>query len=502
MEKNTLNDLRQKAYLSGGEMRIKRQHEKGKLTARERLNILLDPDSFEEWGLFVTSRTQVDGTFSDGVITGTGTIFGRTIFVYAQDFTMMGGSLGEAHAEKIVTLMEKAIICGAPIICLCDSGGARIQEGVAALAGYADIFQKNIMASGVIPQISVIMGPCAGGAAYSPAITDFTFMVDKTAYMFLTGPDVIKTVTRETVTQEALGGAMVHSTKSGLVDVVGENDTDTLEKLRIFMTFLPDNNKKKPEKIPQEDPWDRPTNSLENLIPKDPKTPYDMHELIQTIIDSKDFSEIKRGFAPNLITGFSRLDGEAVGIIANQPFALAGCLDINASIKGARFVRFCDAFNIPIITFVDVPGFLPGVHQEHQGIIRHGAKLLYAYGEATVPKITLITKKAYGGAYDAMGSKHLRGDLNYAWPSGEIAVMGPEGAVEVLHKGLLSPEDFEDAVTAYKKNQATPLVAASRGYIDDIIDPKDTRKRLIQGLRILKNKEVFNPWKKHGNIPL
>lgn len=503
-----LEDLQREALAAGGEERIQAQHEKGKLTARERLDVLLDPGSFEEWGMYVTHRCRDFGMENqkirgDGVVTGFGKIDGRPVFVFSQDFTVFGGSLSEAHAEKICKILDQAVRQGIPIIGLNDSGGARIQEGVASLGGYAEVFQRNVLASGVIPQISVIMGPCAGGAVYSPAMTDFTFMVKNSSYMYVTGPDVVKTVTHETVSHEELGGAETHATKSGVADHAFENDLDALLMTRKLISFLPSSNREKPPFQETRDPLDRKEVDLDHLVPSNSQKPYDIKELIYRVVDDEDFFEIQPQFAGNIVIGFARLGGRVAGVVANQPMVLAGCLDINGSRKAARFVRFCDCFHIPIVTFVDVPGFLPGVSQEHNGIIRHGAKLLFAYAEATVPKITLITRKAYGGAYDVMASKHLRGDLNYAWPSAEIAVMGPKGAVEVLYKkSKLSEAQIEEKIEAYKEKFANPYVAAERGYVDDVFAPRETRLRLVRALALLENKELENPWKKHDNIPL
>lgn len=503
-----LENKRAEARLGGGQARIDAQHAKGKLTARERIDLLLDEGSFEEYDMFVEHRCNdfgmQDKKFAgDGVVTGSGTIHGRLVFVFSQDFTVFGGSLSQTHAQKILKVMDMAMKNRAPLIGINDSGGARIQEGVAALGGYADIFQKNVLASGVIPQISMIMGPCAGGAVYSPAITDFIFMVKDTSYMFVTGPDVVKTVTNETVTQEELGGASTHTTKSGVADKAFENDVEALKQLRRFYDFLPLNNREKPPARPTFDKPDRIENSLDSVVPSNANKPYDMHEVIHKIVDEGDFFEIQPDHAGNIITGFGRMDGSTVGFVANQPMVLAGCLDIDSSKKAARFVRFCDCFNIPIVTLVDVPGFLPGTAQEYGGIIKHGAKLLYAYGEATVPKITIITRKAYGGAYDVMASKHLRGDYNYAWPRAEIAVMGAKGAVEILYRKDKDDQDKVDAhVKSYEDLFANPYVAAQRGFIDDVIMPHGTRRRIIKSLKVLATKELENPWKKHGNIPL
>jgi len=503
-----LDGKRAAAREGGGTRRIEAQHAKGKLTARERIEVLLDRDSFEEWDMFVEHRCDEFGMGEnripgDGVVTGHGTINGRTVFVFSQDFTVFGGSLSEAHAEKICKVMDKAMQVGAPVIGLNDSGGARIQEGVASLGGYAEVFQRNVMASGVVPQISLILGPCAGGAVYSPAMTDFIFMVKDSAYMFVTGPDVVKTVTHETVTAEALGGATTHTTKSGVADLAFENDVEALLELRRFFEFLPGSNREAPPLRPTDDPDDRVEISLDSLVPRDPTKPYDMKELIEKVVDEGEFFELQPNYAGNIITAFGRLGGETVGFVANQPMVLAGCLDIASSIKAARFVRFCDCFNIPVVTFVDVPGFLPGTSQEYNGIIKHGAKLLFAFAEATVPKVTVITRKAYGGAYDVMSSKHIRGDVNYAWPTAEIAVMGPKGAVEIIFRSDLGDEEKIAARTeSYRQRFANPFVAASRGYLDDVIMPHGTRRRLIKALRLLRTKELENPWKKHDNLPL
>ena len=503
-----LEEKRAQARAGGGAKRVEKQHEKGKLTARERLELLLDPGSFEEWDMFVEHRCTDFGMEEqkipgDGVITGFGTINGRLTFVFSQDFTVFGGSLSETHAAKICKIMDQAMKVGAPVIGLNDSGGARIQEGVASLGGYADVFQKNVMASGVVPQISMIMGPCAGGAVYSPAMTDFIFMVKDSSYMFVTGPDVVKTVTHETVTQEELGGAITHSSKSGVADLAFENDVEAIMNMRRFFDFLPLNNKEKPPVRPTMDSPERAEPALDSLIPENPNKPYDMRELIEKIADESDFFEIQPDYAANILTGFIRLEGSTVGVIANQPMVLAGCLDIDSSKKAARFVRFCDCFNIPILTLVDVPGFLPGTNQEYNGIIKHGAKLLFAFAEATVPKVTLITRKAYGGAYDVMASKHLRGDVNYAWPSAEIAVMGPKGAVEIIFRADMDdPQKIADRTEEYRQKFANPFVAGSRGYIDDVIMPRNTRRRLCRAFAMLRDKELSNPWKKHDNIPL
>ncbi|HEY0523843.1 MAG TPA: acyl-CoA carboxylase subunit beta [Stellaceae bacterium] len=503
-----LDEKRAAARVGGGTRRIDAQHAKGKLTARERLDVLLDPGSFEEWDTFVEHRSTDFGMAEqkipgDGVVTGYGTINGRLVFVFSQDFTVFGGSLSEAHAEKICKVMDQAMKVGAPVIGLNDSGGARIQEGVASLGGYADVFQRNVLASGVVPQISLIMGPCAGGAVYSPAMTDFIFMVKDSSYMFVTGPDVVKTVTHETVTQEELGGAVTHTTKSGVADLAFENDIEALLQLRRLMDFLPSSNREKPPVRLCTDPASRADKSLDTLVPANPNKPYDMKELIEKVVDDGDFFEIQPDYARNMIVGFARMEGSTIGIVANQPMVLAGCLDIDSSRKAARFVRFCDCFEIPILTFVDVPGFLPGTAQEFGGIIKHGAKLLYAFAEATVPKITVITRKAYGGAYDVMSSKHLRGDLNLAWPSAEIAVMGPKGAVEIIFRqDLGDPAKIEARTEEYREKFANPFVAASRGFIDEVIFPHGTRRRICRALAMLRNKALENPWKKHDNIPL
>ena len=496
------------AALGGGQKRIDAQHAKGKLTARERLDVLLDEDSFEELDTYVEHDCvdfgmQDQKVPCDGVVTGSGTINGRLVYVFSQDFTVFGGSLSKRHAEKICKVMDKAMLVGAPVIGLNDSGGARIQEGVDSLAGYADVFQRNVLASGVIPQISMVMGPCAGGAVYSPAMTDFIFMVKESSYMFVTGPDVVKTVTNEVVTQEELGGAITHTTKSSVADLAFENDIEALLAARDFFDYLPENNRAGVPTRPTSDPFDRAEMSLDTLIPPNANQPYDMHELIRKTVDEGDFFEVQPAHAANIICGFGRIEGRTIGIVANQPLVLAGVLDINSSKKAARFVRFCDAFEIPIIPFVDVPGFRPGTAQEYNGIIKHGAKLLFAYAEATVPKITVITRKAYGGAYDVMASKHLRGDLNYAWPTAEIAVMGAKGAVEIIFSSDIGdPEKIAQRTKEYEDRFANPFVAASRGYIDEVIHPHNTRKRIALGLRKLRNKQLENPWKKHDNIPL
>lgn len=504
-----LEAKRAAARLGGGQRRIDAQHAKGKLTARERLEVLLDEGTFEEWDVFVEHRCTDFGMDKqekipgDGVVTGYGTINGRLVFVFSQDFTVFGGSLSETHAAKICKIMEEAMKVGAPVIGLNDSGGARIQEGVASLGGYADVFQKNVLASGVIPQISLVMGPCAGGAVYSPAMTDFIFMVKDSSYMFVTGPDVVKTVTHETVSAEELGGAITHSSKSGVADLALENDVEALLSTRRLMSFIPANNREKAPLWPTEDPADRIERSLDTLVPADAQKPYDIKEVIVKVADEGDFFEIQPTYAQNIVVGFIRLEGATVGVVANQPLVLAGCLDIDSSKKGGRFVRFCDAFNIPILTLVDVPGFMPGTAQEYGGIIKHGAKLLYAYAEATVPKVTVITRKAYGGAYDVMASKHLRGDVNLAWPSAEIAVMGSKGAVEIIFRKDIGDEEKIAAHTAeYQEKFANPFIASARGYIDDVVMPHATRKRICRSFAMLKNKQLDNPWRKHGNIPL
>jgi propionyl-CoA carboxylase beta chain len=505
---NELEARRQSARAGGGAKRVDAQHAKGKLSARERLDVLLDEGSFEEWDMFVEHRSVEFGMADqkvpgDGVVTGWGTINGRLVFVYSQDFTVFGGSLSEAHAEKICKIMDQAMKVGAPVIGLNDSGGARIQEGVASLAGYANVFQRNVLASGVVPQLSLIMGPCAGGAVYSPAMTDFIFMVKDSSYMFVTGPDVVKTVTHEIVSAEDLGGAATHTQKSGVADLAFDNDVEALLQTRRFFDFLPQNNKASLPQRPTQDSPERVEPSLDTLVPANPNKPYDMHEAILKIVDDADFFEIQPDNAKNIIVGFGRIEGATVGFVANQPMVLAGCLDIAASIKAARFVRFCDCFGIAIVTLVDVPGFMPGTAQEYGGIIKHGAKLLYAYAEATVPKVTLITRKAYGGAYDVMASKHLRGDLNYAWPTAEIAVMGPKGAVEIIFRADMGdPAKIEARTDEYRKRFANPFVAASRGFLDDVILPASTRPRLARALAMLRTKKLENPWKKHGNIPL
>jgi propionyl-CoA carboxylase beta chain len=503
-----LEGRRAVARLGGGQKRIDAQHARGKLTARERIEVLLDEGSFEEFDMFVEHRatefgmaeTKVPG---DGVVTGWGTVNGRTIYLFAKDFTVFGGSLSETHAQKILKVQDMALRNRAPIIGLFDAGGARIQEGVAALGGYGEVFQRNVLASGVIPQISVIMGPCAGGDVYSPAMTDFIFMVRDTSYMFVTGPDVVKTVTNETVTAEELGGASIHTTKSSIADGGYDDDVTALLEMRRLIDFLPANNKADVPELSVYDEPDRVDLSLDTLIPDNPNKPYDIKELILKTVDEADFFEIQEAYARNIVVGFGRMEGRTVGIVANQPMVLAGVLDSDASRKAARFVRFCDCFGIPLVTFVDVPGFLPGTAQEYGGLIKHGAKLLFAYAEATVPKVTIITRKAYGGAYDVMASKHLRGDLNYAWPTAEIAVMGAKGAVEILYRSELGDAEKIAARTKeYEARFANPFVAAERGYIDEVIIPHSTRRRVCRGLRMLRNKHLENPWKKHDNIPL
>lgn len=510
-----LMSMRERARLGGGEKRIESQHKKGKLTARERIDILLDEGSFEEFDMFVSHRCIDFGLkgqdyLSDGVVTGYGTIDGRLVYVFSQDFTVFGGSLSEMYAQKICKVMDKAMKVGAPVIGINDSGGARIQEGVKSLGGYADIFQRNIMASGVIPQISAIFGPCAGGAVYSPALTDYTIMTKETSYMFVTGPKVVKTVTGEEVSTEDLGGASVHTSKSGVAHFAADNEEEAILLIRKLLSYMPQNNLEEPPLVACDDPIDRLDDNLNYIVPDNPNKPYDVKDVIHSIADENEFLEVQRGYAPNIITGFARFNGISCGIVANQPNYLAGVLDINASRKGARFVRFCDAFNIPILTLVDVPGFLPGTAQEYGGIIIHGAKLLFAYGEATVPKVTIILRKAYGGAYDVMSSKHLRGDINYAWPGAEIAVMGPKGAIEVLHAKELSEitDDSErvkfinEKEEEYRNKFANPYVAAKYGYIDDVIEPRNTRFRVIRALQMLATKKDTNPPKKHSNIPL
>ncbi len=496
------------ARIGGGAARVEAQHAKGKLTARERIELLLDEGSFEEFDMFVAHRCtdfdmEANRPAGDGVVTGWGTVNGRQIYVFSQDFTVFGGSLSETHAQKICKIMDMALQNGAPVIGINDSGGARIQEGVASLAGYAEVFQRNILASGVVPQISLIMGPCAGGAVYSPAMTDFIFMVKDTSYMFVTGPDVVKTVTNEIVTAEELGGASTHTRKSSVADGAFENDVEALAEVRRLIDFLPMNNREKPPVRPFFDDIKREEPSLDTLIPDNANTPYDMKELVLKLADEADFYEIQAEFAKNILTGFIRLEGSTVGVVANQPTVLAGCLDIDASRKAARFVRFCDAFEIPLLTLVDVPGFLPGTAQEYGGVIKHGAKLLFAYGEATVPKVTVITRKAYGGAYDVMSSKHLRGDFNYAWPTAEIAVMGARGAVEILYRTELgNPAKIAERTRDYEDRFANPFVAAEKGFIDEVILPHSTRCRICRAFASLRGKRQQNPWKKHDNIPL
>ena len=503
-----LEKKRAHARLGGGEKRIAAQHAKGKLTARERIEVLLDEGSFEEWDMFVEHGCNDFGMADqkipgDGVVTGHGYINGRLVFVFSQDFTVFGGSLSEAHAEKICKILETATKVGAPVIGINDSGGARIQEGVASLGGYAEVFQRNVTASGVVPQISVIMGPCAGGAVYSPALTDFIFMVKDSSYMFVTGPDVVKTVTHEEVTSEDLGGAVTHTARSGVADLAFENDVEALLMVRRFFNYLPSNNRERAPLREAGDPPNRDDYSLDTLIPDNPNKPYDMKELVEKVVDDGEFFELQPDYAKNIIVGFARMDGQVVGIVANQPLVLAGCLDIKSSIKAARFVRFCDAFSIPVITFVDVPGFMPGTAQEYGGIIKHGAKLLYAYAECTVPKITVITRKAYGGAYDVMASKHLRGDVNFAWPHAEIAVMGAKGAVEIIFREEKSdPAKLAAREAEYKQKFANPFIASSRGYVDDVIMPHGTRRRVCRALTLLRDKKLDEPWRKHGNIPL
>ncbi|MFZ0605196.1 MAG: acyl-CoA carboxylase subunit beta [Roseiarcus sp.] len=503
-----LDARRERARLGGGKARISAQHAKGKLTARERIELLLDHDSFEEFDMFVEHRcddfgmsaTKIPG---DGVVTGWGTVNGRTVFVFAKDFTVFGGSLSETHAQKITKIQEMAVKNRAPIVGLFDAGGARIQEGVAALGGYGEVFQRNVLASGVIPQVSVIMGPCAGGDVYSPAMTDFIFMVRDTSYMFVTGPEVVKTVTNETVTAEELGGALVHTIRSSIADRAYDNDVEALLQMRRLIDFLPASNLEQPPRLPSFDDPDRIDVSLDTLIPDNPNKPYDIKELILKVADEGDFFEIQEAHARNIVTGFGRIEGSTVGFVANQPLALAGVLDSDASRKGARFVRFCDCFNIPIITFVDVPGFLPGTAQEYGGLIKHGAKLLFAYAEATVPKVTVITRKAFGGAYDVMASKHLRGDINLAWPTAQIAVMGAKGAVEIIFRtDINNPTKIAERTKEYEDAFLSPFVAAERGYLDEVIMPHATRRRLSRALAMLRNKKLENPWKKHDNIPL
>jgi acetyl-CoA carboxylase carboxyltransferase component len=507
-----LRNRKAKGRVGGGQERIDTQHKRGRLTARERMDLLLDKGSFREIDAFAVHRTNDFGLdqqkyLGDSVVTGWGTIEGRLVYVFSQDFTVFGGSLGEVHAEKICKLLDMALKSGAPVIGLNDSGGARIQEGVVSLGGYADIFLRNTLASGVIPQLSAIMGPCAGGAVYSPALTDFIFMVRNSSYMFVTGPEVVKAVTHEEVSFEDLGGASVHSETSGVCHVATDSEADTLYLLRKLLTYLPQNNMEDPPFVPPTDDPLRMSEDLDSLIPNDPSEPYNIKDAIHLIVDDGNFFEIHENYAQNIVVGFARLGGHSIGIIANQPAVLAGVLDIDSSDKAARFVRFCDSFNIPILTFVDVPGFLPGTGQEHGGIIRHGAKLLFAYCEATVPKLTVVTRKAYGGAYDVMSSKHIRGDVNLAWPTAEIAVMGPEGAVNIIfRKELSQSEDVEkrraELVAEYREKFANPYIAASRGFIDDVIEPRETRPRLVNALEMIANKRDVNPAKKHGNIPL
>ena len=506
---DSLEDRRANARLGGGQARIDAQHKRGKLTARERIELLLDHGSFEEFDMFVQHRCadfgmdQGDKIPGDGVVTGWGTVNGRVVYVFAKDFTVFGGSLSETHAQKICKIQDMALKNKAPIIGLFDAGGARIQEGVAALGGYGEVFQRNVLSSGVIPQISLIMGPCAGGDVYSPAMTDFIFMVRDTSYMFVTGPDVVKTVTNETVTAEELGGASVHTTKSSIADRAYENDVEALLQMRRLIDFLPASNRDETPEWPAFDDAGRIDMSLDTLIPDNPNKPYDVKELIAKVVDEGDFFEIQEAHARNIVIGFGRMDGRSVGFVANQPMVLAGVLDSDASRKAARFVRFCDAFNIPIVTFVDVPGFLPGTAQEYGGLIKHGAKLLFAYAEATVPKVTLITRKAFGGAYDVMASKHLRGDVNYAWPTAQIAVMGAKGAVEIIFRADIGDKDKIAARTKeYEERFLSPFVAAERGYIDEVVMPHSTRRRIARALAMLRHKELENPWKKHDNIPL
>jgi propionyl-CoA carboxylase beta chain len=507
-----LDAMREESLLGGGADRVEKQHAMGKLTARERLELLLDADSFIELDRFVVHRSTEFGVadehpLGDGVVTGHGLIDGRTVYVFSQDFTVFGGSLSEAYAEKICKVMDLALKAGAPVIGLNDSGGARIQEGVASLGGYAEIFLRNVLSSGVVPQISVVLGPCAGGAVYSPAMTDFTVMVEGTSYMFVTGPNVVRTVTHEEVDAEYLGGAITHTTRSGVAHLAASDEAAALATARQLLAYLPSNNLEHAPIVPSHDSVDRMDAALDTIVPDDPQAPYDMHAVIGGVVDRDSWLEIQPGWAQNILVGFARLDGRPVGIVAQQPAVLAGALDIDASVKAARFVRTCDAFNVPLVSFVDVPGFLPGVGQEHGGIIRHGAKLLYAYCEATVPKLTVITRKAYGGAYDVMSSKHIRGDLNLAWPSAEIAVMGPAGAVAIIFKDAIANADDAEAergrlVADYEARFANPYIAAGRGYVDDVIRPSETRPRLVAGLRALATKRDANPRKKHGNIPL
>ncbi|KAL7641108.1 UNVERIFIED_CONTAM: hypothetical protein RMT77_008245 [Armadillidium vulgare] len=502
--KENIEKKRQTAQQGGGQKRIDAQHKKGKLTARERIKILCDKNSFIEYDMFSEHTCSDFGMENqkipgDSVVTGQGLIHGRTAFIFSQDFTVFGGSLSSVHAKKICKIMDQAMLVGAPVIGLNDSGGARIQEGVESLAGYADIFQRNVLSSGVIPQISMIMGPCAGGAVYSPALTDFTFMVEDTSYLFITGPDVVKAVTNEDVTQEELGGAKTHTSVSGVAHKAFKNDVDALLNLRTFMGYLPQSNRDPTPIRVCDDPWDRDVSGLDTVVPMETTAAYNMNDVIEGVVDEGDFFEIMPNYAKNIVIGFARMNGRTVGVVGNQPKSAAGCLDINSSVKGARFVRFCDAFNIPIITFVDVPGFLPGTAQEYGGIIRHGAKLLFAYAEATVPKVTVITRKAYGGAYDVMSSKHLRGDVNYAWPTAEVAVMGAKGAVSILYRGNKDVASYEQE---YIRKFSNPFPAAVRGFVDDIIEPRSTRRRICQDLDRLSSKKLSNPWKKHANIPL
>ncbi len=507
-----LREQKEKALLGGGKKRIEAQHAKGKLTARERIDLLLDEGSFQEIDMLVRHRWSDFGLdkqryYGDGVVTGHGLIDGRQVFVFSQDFTVLGGSLSEAYGQKICKVMDMAMKVGAPVIGLNDSGGARIQEGVVSLGAYADIFLRNTLASGVVPQISAIMGPCAGGAVYSPAITDFIIMVKKTSFMFVTGPEVVKTVTHEEVTFDELGGAETHASKSGVAHFISDNEVTCLQTIRDLIGFIPQNNMEDPPTRVCTDPADRQDKELVEIVPDNPNKPYDMKEIIRCVLDDREFLEVHENYAQNLVVGFGRLNGKSVGVVANQPAVLAGVLDIDSSIKGARFVRFCDAFNIPILTFVDVPGFLPGTDQEWRGIIKNGAKLLYAFCEATVPKVTVITRKAYGGAYDVMSSKHIRGDINYAWPSAEIAVMGPKGAVEIIFKKEIEASAdrvaaTEKKVAEYREKFANPYIAAERGYVDEIIEPQETRPKVIAALQMLENKVDSNPRKKHGNIPL
>ena len=509
---NHLKKLRAEASLGGGQDRIDKQHAKGSMTARERVDMLLDPGSFEEFDMFKTHRCRDFGMdeqvfLGDGVVTGYGTVNGRVVYVFAQDFTVLGGSLSETFAEKICKIMDLAMKNGAPVVGLNDSGGARIQEGIESLAGYTDIFLRNVMASGVVPQISAIFGPCAGGAVYSPALTDFVTMVQNQSYMFLTGPKVVKSVTHEDVTVEELGGAAMHASRSGVSDYAAPTEEDAINYIKQLLSFMPQNNMESPPLVPTNDLQERLSPMLNEIIPENPNAAYDMKEVILQTVDNGEFVEVKADFAPNLIVGFARYNGMSVGVVANQPAHLSGVLDIDSSVKGARFVRFCDCFNIPIVTFVDVPGFLPGTAQEYGGVIRNGAKILYAFAEATIPKVTVITRKAYGGAYCVMSSKHLRGDINYAWPTAEIAVMGAKGAVGVLHARQARKEKDPAAFLAEKEKEyqntvANPYVAAQRGYIDDIIEPANTRQRIIKALKVLQNKRDTNPMKKHGNIPL